>query len=563
MSYPILYSSIETNFDHNGFGILGDCISCEITEEANGMFELELKYPISGIHFEYISERCIIKANVDKFRKPQLFRIYAITKPMSGKVSVFAEHISYDLSGIPVSKFSASNVKEAMIGLKNNAVIDCPFNFWTDKSTVANFKVSEPASLRSRLGGVEGSILDVYGGDYEFDNYTVKLYNNRGMNRGVSVRYGKNLIDLKQEANCASVATGIYPYWKSFGDETVVELPEKIVNAPGTYNFEKIRVVDFSVDFIEAPTVEQLRNRAKSYIKTNNIGIPDVSLTVSFAQIEQTEEYKNIKFLERVSLFDIVNVDFPALNVSTTAKVVKMVYDVLLDRVKSVTLGSVRANIADTIANQQQQIQKAPTRNDIKSAQIVATEWLTNGKGYAYFRKDDSGNIIDILFMDTQDPEIAVNVMRVGQSGIGFSHNGVNGPYESAWTIDGSFNADWITTGSLDASLIKAGKITSKNDESYFDLDSGAIATLNEKGAIIMTAGDFRAINENGKITFSVFQEQTGVSVFLRNGNSVVGGIQNTNDKMYFYAYDPEIGNVVGRHIQWKNVGGQVVLAAE
>jgi phage minor structural protein len=464
MSYPILYSATETNFDHNGIGILSACVSCEVTEEANGIFELAMTYPIDGIHFDKIGDRAIIKAKSDQFRQPQLFRVYAISKPMNGIVTVLAEHISYDLSGIPVKPFSASMASSALTGLKNNAVIDCPFDFWTDKATSANFKVSTPASIRSRLGGVAGSILDVYGGEYEFDNYTVKLHNNRGQNRGVSIRYGKNLTDIQQDQNCSNVATGVYPYWADAEGKVLVELPERIINAPGTYNFVKIRTLDLSSEFETQPTVEQLRSKTQSYIKANNIGVPSVSLTVSFAQLEQTEEYKHLKLLERVSLFDTVNVEFPALGVSATARAVKVVYDGSADRVKSVTLGSVRANIADTIANQSSAIEqnKTETRTQIQKAQEAATAWLTNGKGYAYFRKDDLGNIKDILFMDTQDPETAVNVMRVGQSGIGFSHSGVNGLYESAWTIDGKFNADFIYSGSISASIIKGGTMLSE-----------------------------------------------------------------------------------------------------
>ena len=453
MSYPILYSATETNFDHNGIGILSACVSCEVTEEANGAFELAMTYPMDGIHFAEIGDRAIIKAKADQFRQPQLFRVYAISKPMNCIVTVLAEHISYDLSGIPVKPFSASTASSALTGLKNNAVVNCPFDFWTDKGTSANFKVNTPSSIRSRLGGVAGSILDVYGGEYEFDNFTVKLHNSRGQNRGVSIRYGKNLTDIKQDQNCSNVATGVYPYWAGVVDdvELLVELPEKIINAPGTYNFVKIRTLDLSAEFDVPPTHEQLRAKTQQFIKANNIGVPVVSLTVSFAQLEQAEEYKNLKLLERVSLFDTVSVEFPALGVSATAKAVKTIYDVIADRVKSVTLGSVRASIADTIANQQQEIQQTPTKSDLKKAQEAATAWLTNGKGYAYFRKDDLGNIIDILFMDTQDPETAVNVMRVGQSGIGFSQSGVNGLYYSAWTIDGTFNADFIKAGSIES----------------------------------------------------------------------------------------------------------------
>jgi hypothetical protein len=179
------------------------------------------------------------------------------------------------------------------------------------------------------------------------------------------------------------------------------------------------------------------------------------------------------------------------MNVSAKAKVVKTVYNVLLDRVESVTLGSVRANIADTIVNQNNEIASKPNQTTIdqamkstlEQAREVATEWLTNGKGYAYFRKDDNGNIIDILFLDTPDIETAVNVLRIGQSGIGFSYNGVNGPYESAWTIDGKFNADFITVGTLDASLVEvvnlvAQNVSSSSDDSQINITGAVLKML-------------------------------------------------------------------------------------
>lgn len=467
MSYPILYSHTETAFDHNGCGILGDCASCFVTEEANGAFELSMQYPMDGIHFEDIQSRSIIKAKPDQFREPQLFRVYNISKPsMNGIVSISAQHISYDLTGIPIGPFTAEGVALALDGLKSNAVADCPFEFWTDKNTAGRFTVPHPASIRSRLGGVQGSILDNYGGEYEFDNFTVKLHNNRGMDRGVSIRYGKNLTSLKQEENCQNIATGIYPYWQNQETGELAQLQEKVVNAPGEYDFTRIKTVDFTANFENRPTSEQLRTASERYIKNNEIGTPIVSLDISFAQLQNSEEYKDLKLLERVSLFDPVSVEFPALRVSAKAKAVRIVYNVLLDRVESVTLGSVRANIADTIVEQQKQIEKVPTKTDLQLAKEAATEWLTNGKGYAYFRKDDLGNVVDILFMDTQDPTTAVNVMRIGQSGIGFSQNGVYGEFQSAWTIDGTFVADFIKSGNLDANLVNVDNVLAKFVES-------------------------------------------------------------------------------------------------
>lgn len=481
MSYPILYKPTETFFNNNGCGILGDCASCLVTEEANGAFELSMQYPMDGIHFEDIQSRSIIKAKPDQFREPQLFRVYNISKPsINGIVNISAQHISYDLSGIPVSPFTADGVALALSGLRSNAVVDCPFEFWTDKKTTGKFTVHHPASIRSRLGGAQGSILDNYGGEYEFDNFTVKLHNNRGMDRGVSVRYGKNLLSLKQEENCQNIATGIYPYWQNQETGAVVQLSEKIVNAPGEYDFEKIRAVDFTSYFKEQPTEEQLRSASERYIKNNEICVPTVSLDVSFAQLQKSDEYKHLKLLERVSLFDTLSVEFPALKVSAMAKAVKIVYNVLLDRVESVTIGSVRANIADTIVEQQKQIEQAPTKTDLQLAKEEATAWLTNGKGYKVERRAADGSVIDTLYLDNPDINTAVNVLRIGQSGIGFSKNGVNGPYSTAWTLDGTFVADFIKAGTLNAAVVDivnliADHVRSEKDSSAIEIDGAKL----------------------------------------------------------------------------------------
>ncbi len=351
MSYPVLYNATETDFSHSGFGFLSDCIQCEVTEEANGEFELFMRYPIDGIHFDDIGKRFVIKARLDKDREPQLFRIYSISKPMSKIVTIRAHHISYDLSGIPISPFSANTAQEAMSGMKTNAVTDCPFEFWTDKDATGNFSVPIPSSIRSRLGGDEESILDIFGGEYEFDNYTVKLYNSRGEDRGVFIRYGKNLLDINQEENVSSVATGVYPYWVDTESNEIVQLDEKIVNSPGTYDFTRVLPLDLSDSFDSKPTKEQLLSATQSYLNVNDIGVPAVSLSVSFAQIDQSEEYKHLNLFERVALFDTIGVEFPLMKVSTKAKVVKIVYDVLLDRIKSAHVGSIKTNIADTVAS--------------------------------------------------------------------------------------------------------------------------------------------------------------------------------------------------------------------
>ena len=198
---PILYSVNEKEYLTEGLGALSDAISCYVTEERNGMFELEMQYPVEGIHFEQISHSAQIMADAADGVTGQIFRVYKITKPLNGIVTIKAQHVSYQMSHIPVDPFTANTAAEALQGLKLHAVEDCPFEFWTDKSTTATYKQTIPESIRARLGGQAGSILDVYGGEYEWDNYTIKLHAKRGNDNGVVLRYGKNITDITQEEN--------------------------------------------------------------------------------------------------------------------------------------------------------------------------------------------------------------------------------------------------------------------------------------------------------------------------------------------------------------------------
>lgn len=476
---PILYKPTETNFINNGIGILSDAAFCEVTEERNGVFELVLDYPINGIHFDEIEHRSIIFAKPNPTANPQPFRVYNISKPLNGMVTINAAHISYDLTGIVVEPFEVGSVAAALQALKNNSVTDNPFEFWTDKSTTATMKTAVPASVRALLGGVQGSVLDTYGGEYEWDGYTVKLYNKRGENRGVSIRYGKNLIDLKQEENCANIYTAVMPFWADT-EGNYIALDEKNIEVEGTFDFVKVLPLDLSGEFENQPTKDELKAKANSYIKNNKIGVPKITLSLSFVQLEQTEEYKNKALLERVNLCDDVNVVFEKLGISATAEVIKTVYNVLLDRYENVELGDARSNIADTIVKQENDIKEAPKKAMSMAAQAAAnaTQLITGNRGgYVVIHSSTGANEPDeILIMDTPSIETAVKVWRWNNSGLGYSENGYPGPYISAWTIDGVFNADFITAGTLSANLIKSGLLQNFDTataKTSLDMNSG------------------------------------------------------------------------------------------
>lgn len=457
LSRPILYPGAETAFADNGLGVLPDAVSCIVAEERNGMYELEMQYPVSGLHYADIALRSLILAKPNPTDGPQPFRVYRITKPLAGVVTVYAQHISYDLAGIPTGPFTAANAPAAMAALGDNAAVPCPFVFWTDKDTAAAMQVKAPASIRSLLGGVRGSLLDAYGGEYAFDRYTVRLYAARGADRGVAIRYGKNLTSLEQDESCAAVYTGAYPYWADSDGNNLITLPEKIVPAPGRYDFTRILTLDFSGEWQEPPTAEQLRARAGRYIAENKVGVPKVSLEVQFAPLEQSAEYAQLAPLERVSLCDSVTVQFDKLGVNAAAKVVRTSYNVLLDRYDSIELGDARANIADTIVQQQQAIAEKPSAGVMQSAINSATAQISgNLGGYVALHSSTGGRQPDeILIMDTPDIATAAKVWRWNKAGLGYSKRGYNGPYGLAMTADGAIVADFITTGTLNAAEIK------------------------------------------------------------------------------------------------------------
>ena len=496
---PILFPSTATEFTTQGLGALSDAISCIVTEERNGMYELEMQYPQSGIHFSEIQNRCIVYAIPSPYREAQPFRVYRITRPINGIATIYAQHISYDLAGIPVNPFTAGSAAEALSGMASHTAVESPFSFWTDKSTTANFSVLVPSASRSVLGGVEGSILDVYGGEYLFDKFFVRLYNQRGNDNGVVIRYGKNLTDVEQDANISSVATGVLPYWVGAEGELV---QGNIVNVDGTFDFVRIMTIDFSSDFENQPTTSELETRAMQYIKSNKIGVPSVSISVSFVQLEQTEEYKDLALLEKCDLCDTVTVQFESLGINAKAEIVRIITDVLLERYESVEVGDIRANIAYTIAHQQQKIEKAPTTSAMQKAINNATNWLTGADGYVIAVKDDNGTWKEILFLDTPSVETAKNVLRLNTNGIGFSTNGVNGPYRNAWTIDGSLVADFITTGTLNAALAKIINIDATN------INTG---TLN---ADLIKAGAIQSVNGVTNINM-----ETGVQRFRQQSS--------------------------------------------
>ena len=482
---PILYSKAETVTQlvadkTNGVGRLADATSCKVQEDRNGAFTLSMTYPISGIHYADIVIGGCIKAKPNELADPQLFRIYHISKPLNGMVTIDAQHLSYDLSKAVVKPFSAKGITTVTSGMISNMIGGIGFSFSSDiNNGDSQFTNDHPQSFRALLGGQEGSVLDVFGGEYEFNNEKVILHAHRGSDNGVVIRYGKNLTSVQQDENIESTYTAVYPYVLNSDQETIAGDLQTVVST----SEPKILALDLSSEFKEedgTPTAAQINAKAQEYIKVNNIGVPKVSLDVSFVQLWQTQEYKEIAPLERVSLCDTVTVKYEKLGVDAKAKVITTVYDVLAERYDSITLGDAKSSLASTIAAapEREAIEKQ-TSSDLERAVTRATNLITGTKGgHVVIQRDASGKPEELLIMDTDDVATAAKVWRWNLGGLGYSNTGVNGKYGTAITQDGAIVADYITTGDLNAQVITTGILKDRKGNNSWNLDSGEF-TLN------------------------------------------------------------------------------------
>lgn len=533
---PKLFSAAETAFTSEGLGRLSDAKSCTVTEVRNGKYELEMDYPVDGIHFSEIAHSCYIYAKPADNKDPQPFPVYSISKPIGGICTIRAEHISYRLINVPVTPCSASTCVNALQVLKNNAVESCPFTFWTDKTSSGTFKVIEPASLRSRLAGSEGSILDAFGGgEYEWDGMTVKLYAQRGANNGVTLRYGKNIVDIKQEENIQNTFTGVMPYWKKEeqdGTTTIVMLDERVVYSSNASNFpfNRTKILDCSQKWETEPTQAQLRTYATNYVQDTGVGVPEVSITVKFLPLWQSEEYKNIANLEHVNLCDTVTVKFEKLGISASSKVIRTKYDTLMERYEEIELGDAKRSLSTSI------------RSDIDAARDESSQKISEAKsflreemedaisqiqlgddGYIVFNYNNNNQRTQILAMDTMDVQTARKILMINYQGIGGFTNGISDSsgYKLAITTDGNIVAESIAAGTIKAALMLgntltlggsgvggSGAIIIKNssnqtigqwDKDGITVTTGEISCNAIKGGTLLLGGANN--NENGKIT--------------------------------------------------------------
>lgn len=566
---PILYKADATNFASYGIGALPDTISCEVTEERNGAYECVVKYPVTGMNYSEIKRERIIKAKPSDTGSPQAFRIYRVTTPINGIVKIYAQHISYDLAAIATPQWESTPITPqlAIEEVFDNALTPHRFTFQTDYTEAKAFAVSKPKSLRAVLGGKEGSVLSLWGGEVEWDNFKVIHHQGRGHNNGVVIEYGKNLTKFEHDSDISDVYTDLLPYAVTEdeeGNETVITLAEQILQiGKTTLSQRKTLIKDFTDSFdIDAVITEDLlREKAQKYLENNPLGMETPTLTISFEALWKQPEYAAV--LERVALCDTVTVRHSELGISEHVKVIKTVYDTLAEKYVSITLGSAKASLLSTISDTAQSVDNIVQKVDrfpslMQSAINSATKLITGQKGgYVVLHGDETGQPYELLVLDSPNIADAVNVWRWNVGGLGFSSNGYNGPYETAITSDGQIVADFITSGSLVANIIKAGVLSSVDGSSYWNLETGEV--------VLRAYATTETVEEtNSRIDEIEEQKMLRLVITSTNGNIFKNGNIQTTLEATVYSWDENITDTLDENqFIWTRVSDDAAADAE
>ena len=345
---PILFDRNETAFISNGLARLRDTLEAVVVEERNGMYELDFSYPVDGANYSLIECGRFVGVTHDESGDIQPFEITSVSRPINGVVTFHAVHLSYRQKQMVVSGTNINSLSDAFT-LLGTATPSNPFTYETDITSSGYMSSADgtPLTVRQMLGGVQGSILDAYGGEFEWDKWRVILHQSRGEVRDFAIRYGVNLLDYNDDTDYANTFTSCVAYWKG-ADGTIVTATAT-TNENG-YNGNDIRVpLDLSDKFEDEPTSAQLQTEALSYMNRNQTVIPSQSIRVNFVRLADMEEFDNLRELLNCKLCDSLRVIFPMYDVSAYFKIVKTEWNVLEDKFIGMELGTLSTTLSEAL----------------------------------------------------------------------------------------------------------------------------------------------------------------------------------------------------------------------
>lgn len=541
----------EHLYDTQGLGALSDWLTATVSNKLNGAEIFQGTYPISGTNADLIIDGRIIQCYVDENRAKQRLRIYyAKTSAIGNTIEVKAEPIFNDIRKSVLNKYDSGTEKiNATQAWQNAKVLAKPaipsqFSFSSLVDTLANVKI-EKANFLEFFGGKEGSILDRFHGEFLKDNNTLRHEKRLGTDHKIKAIYTKNLTGLDLEIDVQSVLVGVYPFISSSSEgEDEITLPEEVIftDYADDYPAGYVSFVDFKD---KATDVVTLREAAKEWLKTNlDKQKPQVSGSIELVPLRHQRGYEKFVDLEKVSMGDGVDVYHPQLKVNMSARIVEYTFNVLTNSYDKLVVGNVKTNFLENTENNVShlindaidQLKNGGKISDLINDIVDHQTDLITGNAGGYVLLDPKESPSRILVMDTPNKETARNVLQINQKGIGFSKTGINGTYDTAWTLDGGFNASFITAGVITGITIKGSTLISTGADFDTTIQNGSIlwhskklnrdviemhaqeTTESDVGELfyqIKKGGGFRILDTAGNLVMSTWDNGTSAGSWL------------------------------------------------
>lgn len=370
---PILFNKNEQSFDTYGLGEL-NVTKGTVTRERNGNYTLYAEIPVNNHMVSILQKEMKLKADAGLRTKNQTFEISRIVKDSSNIVKIYGQHISHKLEYMAIINGLVLNgTAFNALSLWRNALIgDYRFDVWSDiqASATTTLTIDKATNARLALGGVEGSILDIWGGEYEFDNMVVRLHKQLGRTAPTVLEYGRNILSAETDETIEDAYTSVLPFAtytpekpegdtsESQPDPITVTIPENYVDSKykALYAHRRIKVVDFSSEFNSdskkknIPTADKLRKLASDYMERNAIGKPKINTKIEYVDLAKTLDYADRAWIEELELCDIVPIYYPQIGLTDeTAKVTTITYDFVNERNASVEFGEIGTNVRATM----------------------------------------------------------------------------------------------------------------------------------------------------------------------------------------------------------------------
>ena len=476
-----IYLQNETDFTKNGLGFLTDTLDATVTEVLNGDYILDFTYKLNGALSEYLVEENIVKCKVADGSK-QLFRIKRVVKDFT-TIEVYATHIFYDLLDNMILDTAPTTLDAQTFGnwILSRCNFVTNFTFYSDISGTASARYVRRNPVECIMGDIENSMINIFGGDIERDNFTIKLLANRGSSDGVKLIFGKNITQIKITSDYSGIITRVLP----LGFDALM-LPEVYIDSPniGNYLTPKIAKVNFSDIQYDPDSIEPnvftniddaynaLRAAASDYLAQNDL--PKINIKIDWVELSKTNEYKQYQALETLHLGDSVTAEILGINYET--RVTKINYNPLTDMVDTFEIGTIQKTIGTSVNENTKRVEEINVTSILQNAKDDATSQINSAMG-GYVVKTNT----DLYIMDSPDTATAQKVWRWNLNGLGYSSTGINGTYQTAMTNDGKIVADMITTGTMSADRIQGLQ--------------GIMVTVGE-------LGDYIRIDENGNMIF-------------------------------------------------------------